>query len=122
MSEKERAFLAEKVMGWKPHCRNSAFYVDATKVEAMISREDIKAIVGGWRPDIDPAASMEVLRMIGEYANRQSGRFNYRTDGETHWVSIEDIIYIQHEAQAPTLELAICLLAKKLHETKEPNP
>jgi len=52
MSDQEKTKkLASEVMGWRPHCRNSAWYVDANKVNSLIEDgRDIKANVSDFDP------------------------------------------------------------------------
>src|SRR5512146_2540483 len=60
------AWIAEHVMGWVPHWRNTAFYVKRKDRNQMLCGNEIKADVGKWHPTINPADAMDVLKKCAE--------------------------------------------------------
>lgn len=105
------AWIAERVMGWK--------------LDKMIwwSRNDIDktqsiAWEGDFRPTTDPAATMEVLKRCAEKLEVINSSIAL---GQQFDELVEDRLFwfVSHErtkevTEAETLELAICLFAKKL--------
>jgi len=102
------AWIAEHVMGWKIHNRNTAHYVDADKVN---SSDYILRAAYNWSAVNTPNVAMEVLKKCIEHC----GFFDALLIGQT----ADGNYFVGHNAasvEAPTIELAICLFAKKLFE------
>lgn len=56
------ALVAKYVMGWRPHFRNSAFYVPEAEECSLMGRP--KAAIGEWCPSTNIAAAMEVVERL----------------------------------------------------------
>jgi hypothetical protein len=136
MNEKEMreldAWIAEHVMGWKwfafpPVTDGTRKWTILLKTSSWQRRQGGKQVSAPHKNDeidigsvpqytTDPAAAMEVLRKIGE---EMGGRtYGLRIHGPSaefkvhFWTVTDDEFDV--EANAPTLELAICLFAKQL--------
>lgn len=66
-----------------------------------------------FHPTTDPAAAMEVQRKLAE----RGGNVETFKGGDGHYYATDTY---DLKVSAPTLELAICLLARKIYKTKEP--
>jgi hypothetical protein len=95
------ALVAQHVMGWRPHFRNTAFYVSADHAESLMGRP--LATVGKWHPSTDIAAAWEVV-------DQQQGGLRFelrrRPDGG-FWCSFGE----EMSAEAESAPLAICRAA-----------
>lgn len=65
----------------------------------------------------DPAAAMEVLKWVIQESNIVFGRsINLETSGSAYWIDVRIGVDDLINAHALSLELAICLFAKRLFE------
>lgn len=99
------AWIAEHVMGWVPHCRNSACYVLKAEQHTVMTGTSCKAFVDEFLPTVRPAKAMEVLKKCADKCAsvevyKGNHFFEVRHDGMA--------------ASSETLELAICRFAQKL--------
>jgi hypothetical protein len=109
------AWIAENVMGWAAHCRNTAFYVPKEQANKLMDCRPV--CIEDWRPTTNPAAAMEVLRKCVDTRAVSVDRWRM-----TGIYIISTILDRKHTIEeAPTLELAICLFAKQLFAQSTSN-
>lgn len=59
------ALVAERVMGWLPHFRNTAHWVDAEIADTVGSLDyRVRGIVGEWSPSKDIAVAWQVVEKL----------------------------------------------------------
>lgn len=92
------AWIAENVMGFSTLCKR----MPDGKISDFIIGDGSR-----FCPTIDPAAAMEVLKKCA----RKSCPLIQHGANEVYYISS-----MVAKSEAPTLELAICLFAKKLFE------
>ena len=78
------ACVAEKVMGWHVHHRNTVHWTDSDKFEYRV-----RGIVGEWSPSTDPAADYEVLKVVREWRGGKRRAFGDALWAiwQTRWVN-----------------------------------
>jgi|ERR1035437_1173552 hypothetical protein len=106
------AWIAEHVMGWKIHRRNTAHYVEANKINDI---DYFVAAPHDWSPTTDPAAAMMVLENCVEKLSSFDVCI-WKGATSPFWFcgERENTRDITRFSKAETLPLAICLFAKKL--------
>lgn len=107
------ALIAEKVMGWTPHCQNPAHYVEVANSTSEMSV--IQEVVAYWRPSTDIAAAWQVVEKL-----RAAGWFYSLSDA----VEIPEYIVMFYQPDSPDAQamdesapLAICRAALKATTT-----
>lgn len=102
--------MAEKVMGWKIHCRNTSLWVVADQEHKIL--DEVKAAVDCWRPSRSIVHAFEVIEKMSNImvAPASFGRWQAckAQDGDwdcCDWYTIAD-----------TAPLAICRAALKYTE------
>lgn len=144
MSEKEMreldAWIHEHVFGWEftddpeqftMHDRPLCFRYQTANGALEVLRGDAYAITHApkgtpfnrtykkFHPTTDAAAALEVLRACGERTGPEGLAIEVRRPGPDSWYvcAFDYEIKASAPADAPTLELAICLFAKALFST-----
>ena len=107
------AWIAEKVMGWKPFVSGKTssikgtFWLDSEhKVVASPEFQWTR-----FDPTTDRAAAMQVLEKCADRVGVRIDRYNGRAPNVWYIRATDGRLA---EAEAPTLPIAICLFAKKL--------
>lgn len=104
------AFCAERVLGWKPIVRQA----DSTYPELRYWNmgNGFERLQQQFRPTTDPAAAMQVLEQCHKQCCVETGIFENVSGSKRGYFARS--IYKDITTEAPTLELAIALFAKKL--------
>ncbi len=105
------AWIAKHVMGWKLQERNVPYYWKIPKTNRIYflatgRRPDDTE----WSPTIQPSAAMEVLKKCLTSGNY----FTVALDEDDYKIEARHITGKTILVSATTLELAICLFAKKI--------
>jgi hypothetical protein len=112
MSRKIDALVAEKVMGWRVHHRNTAWWVKAEEENSAVSRPI--AFVGTWAPSEDIADAWEVVeKMRGSVHDISVGWHDNKYTAVITVVIDTKCGFDQFQASADTAPMAICLAALK---------
>lgn len=106
------AWIAEHVMGWKI----TKYHCCGEQVERLKpSSGDLHANIRNYSPTTDPSAAMDVLKKCSQMKFDVSiNHFDAKNLNLLIGLKEWSVLTIGFEAQAETLELAICLFAKKL--------
>jgi len=83
------ALIAERVMGWLPHRRNSAYYVDAAAVNSVGEAFVIRESVTHWKPSVHIAAAWQVKQEILKKGLGQQFADCYINETPWHWVFLK---------------------------------
>lgn len=102
------ALVAEKVMGWLPHTRNSAYYATAGAVNSVGEgfATQMQANINDWRPSADIAAAWQLVDKVAMF------KFCDITQYDEVWVI--DNVVSDWRVEAETAPLAICLAALRM--------
>lgn len=119
MTDKEMreldAWIAEHVMGWRLSTRGGSWR--STDPGWIDSENELQRIQENWKPSTDPAAALEVLKKCADKSDMPI-EIDRKRDNGGPWRVETGVLSQGLVAIAPrdqnTLELAICLFAKKL--------
>jgi hypothetical protein len=107
------ALVAEKVMGWKPHFRNTAFYVKAEDEGKVMDHHCM--LISEWHPSTDIAAAWRVVEHMIDHNPFGHGWWEmaYRPHDTNRGATVNFVGDPRYVEYASTVPLAICLAALK---------